>query len=180
MTSALMAWWRKLGKRQQLIITVLGGALLLWMTDLVTLRPLRYHLHHLHEEVRGAEQRLVDGVIANEQAGAVNKAFEAYASYVKPVGAPESELAGVLSEVEAAVRQSGMVLLNLKPLSQRADASSAISVTIDGEATPSQLVRLLDQLQRSPHLLKVAELTVRVSESQTLRTSLVISRLLLK
>lgn len=180
MTSTLMAWWRTLGKRQQRIIIVIGGALLLWVMDLVTLRPLRRHLRHLHEEVRQAEQRLVDGVIANNQAETVSRAFEAYASYAKPVGAPESELANVLSEVEAAVRQSGMVLLNLKPLSQRGDASGAISVTIDGEATPSQLVQLLDRLQRSPHLLKVAELTVRVSEAQTLRTSLVISRLLLK
>ncbi len=180
MTSMVKAWWRKLGKRQQLVVMVVGGALLFWVLDLVTLRPLRRRLHRLHEEVRQAEQRLTDGVIANEQADAVDRAFEAYASYAKPAGAAQSELAGVLSEVEAAVRQSGMILLNLKPLSQRGDTSGTISVTIDGEATPSQLVRLLDQLQRSPRLLKVDELTVRVSEAQTLRTSLVISRLLLK
>lgn len=178
--NALLRVWQRLSKRQQLVATILGGLAVLWMLDLITLRPLRRHLHQLREEVRATEQRLVNGVIADGQADGVNKAFQAYAAYAQPAGSPESELAGVLSEVEAAVRQSGVALLNLRPSSQRGENGGAISVSVDGEATPKQLVQLLDAIERSPHLLKVAELTVRVSEAKTLRTSLVISKLLLK
>jgi type II secretory pathway component PulM len=172
--------WQRLSKRQQAAAFVAGALAGLWIVNVVALRPLRRRLDRLHDEVQQAEQRLVEALVASQQATRVNKTFEAYASYVQPSGPPESELASVLSEVESAVRQSGMVLLNLKPVTPRDGTVEAISVTVDGEADPEQLMNLLDRIQRSTRLLKVTELSVRVSEQQRLRTSLVISKLLLK
>ena len=170
--------WQRLSKRQQLIASLIGGLLVVAVVDALLLRPLRQRLTRLHQEVQAAEQRLVQAVVASSQAEAVTQAFSAYEPYVRPAGSAEAELAGILSEVEAAVRQSGLVLLGLKPAPPQGGAATTVSVTIEGESTPEQLMQLLDAIQRSTGLLKVTDLTVRVAEGKTLRSSLIISKLL--
>lgn len=176
-TASLGARWQRLSKRQQLIASVGLAIVVLVVADRLALRPLRHQLRRLRQEVQEMERRLIEAMIANQQAEAVNQAYAAYEPYAKPAGSPESELAGVLSEVESAVRQSGMVLLNLKPITAGEGAAHRVSVTLDGEGSPGQLVGLFDRIQRSPRLLKITDLTVRVSEGQTLRASFVISQL---
>ncbi len=171
--------WQRLSKRQQLIASLIGGLLVVAAVDALLLRPLRQRLTRLHHEVHAAEQRLVEAVVAGSQAKAVTQAFSAYEPYVRPAGSSEAELAGILSEVESAVRQSGLVLLGLKPATPQGGAANTVSVTIEGESTPEQLIQLLDAIQRSTRLLKVTDLAVRVAEGKTLRSSLVISKLLL-
>ena len=176
-----MQQWQRLAPRQRRIVFIVGSVLIVWALDAAALRPLRRQLHHLRGEVHDAEQRLRDAVAAQGQEKGVSEAFAAYEPYVKPAGSSESELAGVLSEVESAVRQAGVVLLSLKPASGRpAPTTNTVSVTVEGESSPSQFVQVLDLIQRSPRLLKVVELTVRVTEAKTLRSSMVISKLLLK
>ncbi len=179
MTPSFAQWWQRLTKRQRLVAGIVSSFA---VAGLITaaLRPLRHLLSRLSREVQQTEQRLLDAMAANRDAETVTAAFAAYEPYVASSGSTESELAAVLSEVESAVRESGVTLLNLKPAAARAGADQTISVAMDGEAAPEQLVRLLDRLQRSTRLLKVTELTVRVSESKTLRTSMVITKLLLK
>ena len=180
----MVAWgqrWQRLSKRQQLILLILVGVVALWAFDAVAFRPLlRGRLNALKRQAKAAEQQLVNATIASAQAGSVNRAFEAYQAYIKTAGTAEAELAAVLTEVESAVRESGMVLLNLRPVSEREAAPDRVSVTVETEASPAQLVQLLDRIQRSSHLLKVTELALRVSESQTLRSSLIVSKLLLR
>lgn len=175
-------WLRRfqaLSARQRLGWGVAGALMIGWGVYGVAVHPLHRRLTQLREDVRRAEEQLLDAIDATDQAEAIEQAFTAYESYVRPSGSAESELAGVLSEVEAAVRQSGMTLLNLRPAAGRPDAGRTVSVVVDGESTPTQLVRVLDQLQRSSRLLKITQLSVRVSEQKTLRSSLVVSKLLL-
>jgi len=54
-----------------------------------------------------------------------------------------------------------------------------VRVNLETELSSTQLVKLLDRLQRSTHLLKVTELNIRVVEGRVLRASCVISTLLL-
>ncbi len=171
--------WQRLPKRQQLAAALLGGLLLLGTVDALLLRPLRKQLGRLRQEVRAAEQQLVEAVVANNQAKAVNQAFSDYESYVQPVGSPEAELASALSEMESAIHQSGLVLLSLKPVPPQGAAPNMVSVTIEGESTPDQLWQLLDAIQRSTRLLRVTDLTVRATEGRSLRSSFVVSKLLL-
>ena len=172
--------WQRLSRRQQAIVLAVVGVLTLWGVDALVFRPLlRGRLSELKRQARDAEQRLVDATIASAQADAVSQAFEAYRLYIKPAGSVESELAAVLTEVEAVVRETGLVQLGLKSVPERNPAMDRVSITLETEGSPTQLMRLLDRLQRSTLLLRVTELTVRTSESQTLRGSLVISKLLL-
>jgi len=176
----LLARWQRLSKRQRLIVAGAGGVVTLLLVDAIALRPLRRQVQTLRAQVRDTERRLMDAVTASQQSESVNAAFAAYEPYIKPAGSAESELAAALSEVEGALRQSGVLALSLKPMTSRPGEASMVSVSVDGESDPAQLVRLLDLLARSSRLLKVTELTVRVSEEKTLRSSMVISKLLLK
>ena len=171
--------WTQLDKRHKRLLLALGVLGAVWLSDAMILRPLRVRLSQLHRDVRQTEQRLRDALVATAQAEAVNQAFEVYQSYVQPSGSPESELASVLTEVESAVREAGMVLISLKPQSVSGSTAHAVSVTVETETSPAQLVQLLNRIQRSAHLLKVTELNVRVVEGRTLRASFVIGKLLL-
>ncbi len=180
MSQPLGERWRRLSRRQQLTLLIGGGLVALWAADSAAFRPLRSRLASLKRDVQAAEQELVHSLLAVRQREAVAKAFTAYEPYVKPSGSAEAEVAGFSSEVESALSKSGMVVLSLKPVTPRAGArTDAISVAIEGESSPGQLLQFLEAIQRSPRLLKVTELAVRVSESRTLRCSLVISKLLL-
>ena len=176
----ITAQWQRLGRRQRLAVTTAGVVLVGWGVYLVIFHPLQARIHALQQVVREAEQRLQEAIAATAQADAVNKAFSAYEPYLKRVGSPEAQRADVLSDVESAVRQSGMTLLDLRPSSARSEHPDLITISVEGEASPAQLAQLLDLLQRSTRLLKVTELNIRVSEGKTLRTSMIISKLLLK
>ena len=171
--------WQRLNKRQQRWVLLLAGLVAVWGADGLLLRPLRRRLMALHREVRETEQQLIDATVASAQVETVNKAFEQYAPYLNETGSVEAELASALTEVESAVRDLGIVLINLKQ-GAVGDADRTVSVSIECETSPTQLVQLLDRLQRSIHLLKVTQLNVRASDAQTLRASLVVSKLLVK
>lgn len=170
--------WQRLDKRRQRLVLILGGLLVVWGADGLLLRPLRQRLTALHREVRDTERRLIDATVASAQAETVTQAFEQYAMYFNTAGTAEAELAATLTEVESAVRDLGIVLINLKQGSAQEDSGGTVSVSVECEASPTQLVQLLDRLQRSVYLLKVTQLNVRASEARTLRASLVISKLL--
>lgn len=172
--------WQRLSHRQRLVVGGVIGFLVLWLVDAVALRPLRRHVKALQKQVQQTEKQLVEAVAANQNAEAIARAFKTYQPYASAPATAESELAGLLSDVESTVRQSGMVLLNLKPSGKPAVSDKTIGVVIDAESTPEQLVRLLDNLQRSQKLIKATELSIRVSEQKILRISMVISKLLLK
>lgn len=168
--------WHALPQRYRQLLFALAVLLVCLGVDGIMIRPLRRQLARLHERIREAEQRLTEATIASGQAEAVAQAFTAYAPYAQPSGSREAELAGLLTEVESAVRETGMVLLNLKPEDIGADAGKALAIRVEAEAGTAQLLQLLDRLQRSPRLLNVSELSVRVAEGRTLRTTLVITR----
>ena len=173
-------WWQRLSKRQQLTALLLGGGVLIFSVDAVALSPLRRRVSQLHQDVRETERQFLDAVVASYKTRAVSQALPLYGPFMQPAGSAEVELASALGEVEAAVRTSGVALLNLKPVAQRDGATEAMNITVEVEASPTQLIRLLDAIQRSAKLLKVAELNLRVSEAKTLRASMVINKLLLK
>lgn len=176
----LLQRWQRLSKGQRLAAALAGTALAAWLVDAAALRPLRRHVLGLQAEVRQTEQQLLAAVAATHNAEAVTQALKAYAPYVQPSGPEDAGVAGLMSEVESTLRESGAYLVSQRQAGNRDAAGHAISVNIDIESTPGQLVKFLDRLARSASLLKVAELTVRVSENKTLRASMVVSKLLLK
>ncbi len=179
-SAGLLQRWQRLSNAQRLTATLIGTALAAWLVDAAALRPLRRHVRNLQREVRRTEQQLLAAVAATHNAEAVTSAFKTYAAYVQPSRSEDTGVAGVMSEVESTLRESGAYLVSQKQAGSRDAAWHAISVNIDIESTPEQLVKFLDHLERSPSLLKVAELTVRVSENKTLRSSMVVSKLLLR
>jgi hypothetical protein len=70
-----------------------------------------------------------------------------------------------------------MVLMNLRP--DAGAGGQALRVSLETESSPTQLVQLLDRMQRSARLLRVTQLSLRVVEGRALRASIVISQLTL-
>ena len=174
----IAARWKRLTSRQQWWVIALCALLVVWLVDVAAFRPLRIYVRQLQSQVRQAEQRLVDMVVASAQAEGTSSALEAYEPYLTRAPNAEAELAAVLAEVEAAVRESGMALINLRPVGDVRGGTDIVSVSIEAESSPAQLVRVLSRLQRSTQLLRVTELTIRSTE-RTLRSSLVVSKWLL-
>ena len=168
--------WKRLPRTQQRIALTVSVVLALWVADTVLLRPLRVRLSRLQQDVRQTEGRLTAAMVASAQAEAVNRAFETYEPYAQPGGDPQSELG---AEVQSAVRDLGMPLLNLRQSEVSPRTPEVVSVTLECEATPVQLMQFLDRVQRSIRLLKVTDLNVRATEGKGLRVSLIISKLLL-
>lgn len=178
--NAAQHMWKRLPRTQRRIALTVSVVLALWAADTVLLRPLRVRLSRLQQDVRETEAQLTAAMVASAQAEAVNRAFETYQPYAQPGSDPQSELGIVYAEVQSAVRDLGMPLLSLRQGEVSPDASDAVSVTLECEATPVQLVQLLDRVQRSARLLQVTDVTVRATDGKGLRVSLVISKLLLK
>lgn len=177
--------WQKLSVMQRRLAAGVSLVVGVWLVNLIGLGPLRQDIRRLRDQVRDTEQRLMRAVSVNTQAATILQAFEAYRSYV-PGSVSEGDAAHtqsqVQSDVEAAVRASGMSLLNVKPVSASThDGASTVSVALELEATPEQLIRLLDSLQRSTQLLKVTQMAMRLTDERalTLRCSMVITKLLL-
>jgi hypothetical protein len=177
---ALSSLWQRLPTSQQLLVRVGGSALVLWGLTVLTLRPLQQRLRVLKQEVGAAEARLLAAVAANEQAERVHKAFTQYRAYVKRPESAEVELAGFMTEVEQAAKEAGIAEPYLKPLKGPETAANVLSATIEAESSPAQLMAFLDKIQRSARLLRVKELTARVTEARSLRSSLVLDKLLLQ
>lgn len=177
--ASFQAAWQRVPKPQQVLLRLLGVGLLLWGVGQVTLRPLQRRLRALKAEVAEAEARLLAATAASQQTERMQKAFAPYQPYVKKPAAPEVELAGFMTEVEQAAKDAGIAEPYLKPLKTPEATPQVLSATMEAEASPAQLIALLDTIQRSTRLLRVKELTVRVTEGRTLRSSLVIEKLLL-
>ncbi len=169
--------WQRLTRWQRRAILVGSGGVVLWVAAAFLLL-LHSRLAQLNTQVRDTEARLKASTVASAQAKDVNQAFDAYQPYVQPGGDAQSESGVVYAEIQSAVRDLGMPLINLKQ-GEIASGKPMVTVSLECEASPSQLVQLLDRVQRSTHLLKVTGLSVRVTESKNLRVSLVISKLLL-
>lgn len=176
---SLQAAWQRLPKRQQTMARFAGGGLFLWGLGQLTLHPLQQRLQTLKADVTAAETRLLAATAASQQTERVQKAFVPYQGYVKTPAAREVELAGFMTEVEQAAKEAGIAEPYLKPLKAPEGTSLVLSAAMEAEASPAQLIALLDQIQRSTRLLRVKEMTVRVTEKRTLRSSLVIEKLLL-
>ena len=169
--------WQRLTRWQRRALLVGSGMLALWVAAAFLLF-LSARLAQLNAQVRDTEARLMASTVASAQAEDVNRALDAYQPYVQPGGDAQAESGVVYAEIQSAVRDLGMPLINLKQ-GEIASGKKTVTVSLECEASPSQLVQLLDRVQRSTHLLKVTGLTVRVTESKGLRVSLVISKLLL-
>lgn len=174
------AWWQQRTKRQQLLLLLGGGVVCVALVYGIALQPLQRGVAALRRQVREQEERLVKAIAATRQADEVNRAFAAYAVYTQPSAAADVERTNVQSDVEAIANDTGIARILLKQVGANAGAADRVSVRLEGEASSEELVRFLDRVQRSPRLLKITELDVRISAEGTLRTTIVITKLLLQ
>lgn len=180
-------WWKRLSGWQRRMALAGGLAALVAVIELVGLRPLRHQLARTRREVQALEQQLERAVTLSTKARAIEQAYEAYRPFVPSEEAaaglqdPVRAQSQVQSEIESDARAAGMNLLTVRPVAETA-AADRLGVAMEVEATPAQLIRWLDHVRRSPSLLSVSRLVIRVTEepSRVLRCSMVVTKLRLE
>ena len=124
-TTILLQRWQRLKTGQRFVAAAVSGLVLLWTVDVVAFKPLRRRLGALTAEVEQTKQALIRATEADHNASLVARAFKNYELYAATSASAEAELAALLSDIETTVRQSGVVLLNLKPAPRSASDRSA-------------------------------------------------------
>ena len=179
-------WWKKLSVVQRRLALAGAMAALVAVIELVGLRPLRHQLAQTRRDVRSLEHQLQQAIILSAQAHAIEQAYEAYRPFVPSEDAaanlrdPVRAQSQVQSEIESDARAIGMNVLTVRPASEPS-VTDRLMVAMEAEATPTQLIRWLDHVRRSPSLLSVGRLAIRVPDDNagSLRCSMVVTKLLL-
>ena len=179
-------WWKKLSVVQRRLALLGALTALVAVIELVGLRPLRHQLTQTRRDVRSLEQQLTRAITLSAQAHAIEQAYEAYRPFL-----PSDEAVAHLrdpvraqnqaqSEIESDARAIGMNVLTVRPASETS-ATDRLMVAMEAEATPAQLIQWLDHVRRSPSLLSVSRLAIRVPDDNAglLRCSMVVTKLLL-
>lgn len=181
-----LEWWKRLSLWQRRLALVGALTALVAVIELVGLRPLRHQLTQTRHDVQSMEQQLTRAIMLSAQAHAIEQAYEAYRPFVPSEDAaanlrdPVRAQNQVQSEIESDARAIGMNVLTVRPASDTSGADR-LMIAMEAEATPAQLIRWLDHVRRSPSLLSVSRLAIRVPEDTTgpLRCSMVVAKLLL-
>ncbi len=178
--------WKRLSLWQRRL--ALFGALtaLVAVIELVGLRPLRRQLTRTRHDVQDMEHQLTRAILLSSRAHAIEQAYDAYRPFVPSEDAtanlrdPVRLQNQVQSEIESDARAIGMNVLTVRPTADTS-APDRLMVAMEVEATPSQLIQWLDHVRRSPSLLSVNRLAIRVPEESAglLRCSMVVTKLLL-
>lgn len=177
---AVFSRWFGNDKARRLALVIVAALAALALASLLLFRGLGRWLGRLDQQVRDAEQRLVVASTAMQHVEEVHQAYAAYEPFAMLSEPAAAERNRLLRDVEEALQRSGIVSLSSRELPESDEADGTVGIRVDGESSPGQLVTFLDLLQRSPRLLRVTKLEVRVSEGRTLRCSMDVSKLLIQ
>lgn len=142
------------------IVGIVAGCLLVVK---VVFSPFHIRLSGLSQEVMVEEARFKKGVSLVENKKGIEEEYKKYASYFSIQGfSDEESVANFLKEVEKVSRETGMVVLDMKPAkdAQADKFSKQYQIKIKAEAGMEQLVKFLYKLSESPLLFSVEKLTL--------------------
>lgn len=145
------------------ILYVVGIVLGCLFVVKVVFSPFHARLSGLSQEVMVEEARFKKGVSLIENKKAIEEEYKKYASYFSIQGLSDEEsVANFLKEVEKVSRETGMVVLDMKPVkeAQSDKFSKQYQIKIKAEANMEQLVKFLYRLSESSLLFSVEKLTL--------------------
>jgi Tfp pilus assembly protein PilO len=147
------------------------------LLDRAVLSPWLRHSANVHREIRQLEEdvRNYQGLLARK--GQILEEAEAYADFLRPLSS-SADMAGLLREIEAMGRESGMTLGEMK-LSEGASSDLYQEYTIDVQYQGSlpQWVRFVYLLQTSNALFTIerSSMARKTEEAGALQGSLRVS-----
>lgn len=145
----------------------------------VIFAPFHAKLSNLSKEVVLEEARFKKGVSLIENKKTIEEEYKKYASYFSMQGYSDEEaVASFLKEIEKVSRDSGLMILDMKPQKEAKSDKffKQYQIKIKAETNMGQLVTFLYKLNESSLLFSVEKLTLipKAEDSSVISVSLVI------
>lgn len=169
----------ELKKKDWLIIYTLVGLVFVFLILKVIVQPFHDKLSGVNKQVLLQEARLKKGIGLLENKAAIDNEYGKYASYFSLQDFSNEEIvASFLREIERISRESGFLILDIKP--QKDPTSDKISkqfeISIKAEADLRQLTTFLHNLYNSNLLFSVEKMILVPKEnSPNLNVSLTVA-----
>lgn len=175
-------FWKKLSKREKIVLIVGCGLSIAAVLDIVVVSPINSNIQALEREIKVSEKQLSINLRNLGQKEFVKKEYERYSRYVGEVGSEEEETAKILSEIETLARKTGMYLIDVKPHPPKvAGFQKEYKIGIKAEGKIAMIVQFLYQLNTSSQLLFAEKIQVspKKEKESVLNASMVISKILI-
>ncbi len=135
----------------------------MWVILKVVFGPFHAKLTSLSQEAKLSEQRLKKGFALTAKKEIINREYEKYASYFSLQNVSDEEATAIfLKEIERIARESGVVILDMKPQKEieKDKFSKQYSINVKAEADMSGLVDFLYALHTSKILLSIERIVL--------------------
>ena len=167
--------------REKVLAVALGVCALLWLGNVLVLKPLGASWHARSERIAELTTRLRDGRQLLQRAPAVLERWDHMQTNSLPPTAPLAE-SKVLTAFDRWVLDSGVIPGSFRPqLKETDDNYSTLECRADVAGDRDQIERFLDDLEKDPTALKLdsVELTSRDDKGTQLALVLEMSGLML-
>jgi hypothetical protein len=152
-----------IAKRELTLIYIIVALLGIWFIAKIIFFPFQEKLNGLDKDVLLQETKLKKSFDLIDHKEEINKSYDEMASYFSFRNMSDEEaVASFLKEIEKMGRQSGVTILDMKPLQEPvADKSSKqYQISIKAEANLNEFVNFLYMLHTSQLLFSVEKLNM--------------------
>lgn len=174
----------ELNPREKKIGYVVVALLGVMITYHGIVRPMGQKFSSLDDEIFAMQMRLRKAKTLIRQKNDVLEASKKYVNLEKmDAGTDEEEIARLLNFIEQTARKNNASLSDVKPQPVKSDKVTKVySVELNAEGELNSLLELVYELEHSEQLLKIerVDMSPKEEKSAILRTSLVVSRVVVK
>ena len=172
----------KLSKREKYIAYIAFALVIYVFFDRVVLRPVMVRQGNLNKEIQEQEQRLEKSIRILQQEELIKSEYKQSSQNLKQNVSDEEAISEMLSSVEKIANATSVTIVDMKPFSaEDLEFYKRIKIKIEAEAKIEQLADFIYQLEISPKLLRVTQisLTSKKQESSILKINLTVTGILI-
>ena len=178
----LAALWKKLSKREKLILSVTMAMVMIALSDQIIVRPVVRMFWSLQKQVQDLKSEVKKSTRLLSQKEELMKELEQYSIYTVKAGTPEEETVALLKLIEKLANISGVNLLYVKPANVKgAEEGKMYYATLETESQMPALSRFFYEIESSNNLLKIEKFTLQPASkgSSVIRCAATISKAIL-
>ena len=172
----------RLSKREKYIAYIAFALVAYVLFDRVVLRPVMVRQENLNKEIQEQEQKLEKSIRILKQEDLIKSEYKKYAQNLKQNVSDEEAIPAILSSVEKTANATSVTIVDMKPFSaENLEFYKRIKIKIEAEAKIEQLADFIYQLEISPKLLRVTQisLTPKKQGSSILKVNVTVTGILI-
>jgi Tfp pilus assembly protein PilO len=170
----------KFSSKEKIGLLIAGSFMSFALLDRLMISPINSKLKQINQDIKISEKQLAMELRNVSQKETVTAQYQKYVRHPQPNGPDEEKMTAMLSAVEDLARESGTLLLDIKPQPPKpANVYKEYNITLEAEGEMEALVKFLYQINNSPQLLRVETLRLNLKDkdSKTVKASVLISKI---